>query len=101
MTISTYAFLKEGLESAKGQTQIAKAKELLGVADDLGTSLAKLAIAWCLTNPHVSTVILGASRASQLTENLEALDVVPQLTPDVLERIETIVANKPELPTQF
>jgi voltage-dependent potassium channel beta subunit len=101
MTISTYAFLKEGLESAKGQTQIAKAKELQGVADDLGTSLAKLAIAWCLTNPHVSTVILGASRGSQLTENLQALDVVPQLTPDVLERIETIVANKPELPTQF
>jgi len=101
MTIPTYAFLKESLESAKGRAQVATAKELQGVADNLGTSLAKLAIAWCLTNPNVSTVILGASRASQLTENLGALDVVPQLTADVLERIETIVANKPELPAQF
>jgi len=101
MAIPTYAFLKERMQSAEGRAQVAKTKELQTVADDLGISLARLAIAWCLTNPNVSTVILGASRASQLTENLGALDVVPQLTGDVLERIEGIVANKPELPTQF
>ena len=58
--------------------------------------MAQLAIAWCLTNPNVSTVITGASRAGQVVENMKAIDVVERLTPEVLERIESIVANKPE-----
>jgi voltage-dependent potassium channel beta subunit len=73
-------------------------KALKTVADELGTSLPKLAIAWCLRNPHVSTVILGASKVTQLEETLGALDVVPQLTGEVVNRMEEIVGTKPVLP---
>jgi len=55
-----------------------------------------MAIAWCLKNPHVSSVITGASRPGQVVENMAALAVVPKLTPDVMARIEVILANKPE-----
>ncbi|CAG0936199.1 hypothetical protein TFLX_05065 [Thermoflexales bacterium] len=55
----------------------------------------------CLKNPHVSTVITGASKVSQVTENMKALDVAPQLTAEVLERIEQILNNKPELVGDF
>jgi aryl-alcohol dehydrogenase-like predicted oxidoreductase len=57
--------------------------------------MAQLALAWCLLNKDVSTVITGASRVSQVTENIKALDLVPKLTPDVVERIESILNNKP------
>jgi aryl-alcohol dehydrogenase-like predicted oxidoreductase len=65
------------------------------LADELGVSLAKLSIAWCLRNPHVSSVILGASRPEQLRENLGALEVVKNITPEVQEKIETVLGNKP------
>jgi voltage-dependent potassium channel beta subunit len=69
------------------------------IADDLGCSLAQLAIAWCARNPNVSTVILGASRVEQLRENLGALDVLSKLTDDVLDRIdETMGYEPPESP---
>ena len=67
--------------------------QLGGVAKDLGCTTAQLAIAWCARNPRVSTVITGASRVSQVEENLKAADIVPKLTPAVLERIEGIVAG--------
>ena len=51
-----------------------------------------MSIAWCVRNPHVSTVITGASRVEQVHENLAALDVVPKLTDDVMARIATVVA---------
>jgi aryl-alcohol dehydrogenase-like predicted oxidoreductase len=60
--------------------------------------MASLAIAWCAYNTNVSTVILGATRADQLTENLEALDVLPLLNTEVMERIENVLQNKPVLP---
>jgi voltage-dependent potassium channel beta subunit len=75
--------------------KIAKVKALASVAADLGISQAVLAIAWCLKNPHVSTVILGASKESQLTETLTASEAAEKLTPDVLEKIEHILQNKP------
>lgn len=75
--------------------KIAKVKALAAVAADLGISQAVLAIAWCLKNPHVSTVILGASKESQLTETLTASEAAEKLTPDVLEKIEHILQNKP------
>ena len=65
---------------------------LAAVADELGCTLAQLSIAWCVKNPHVSTVITGASRVEQVHENLSALDVVPLLTDDVMARIHGIVA---------
>ena len=67
-----------------------KLGNLSAVACELGTSLPRLAIAWCLKNPHVSTVILGASRLEQLQENLGALALVDQLTTGVLDRLEKI-----------
>jgi len=75
-------------------------RELSKVADELGISMACLAIAWCLKNLNVSTVILGASRIEQLNENLQAMDVVHQLTDDIMEKIEEILDNKPE-PMEF
>lgn len=84
--------------STLGEEKLEKAKNLQTLADELGVSLAKLSLAWCLTNPHVSTVILGASKTEQLKENLTALEVVPLLTPEVLGRIEDIMQTKPQLP---
>jgi voltage-dependent potassium channel beta subunit len=72
------------------QQNIEKVKKLQVVADDLGVSMAKLSIAWCLKNPNVSTVITGASRVEQVIENMKSLDVLPLLTPDVMARIAEI-----------
>ena len=72
---------------------------LLGdLAGDLGTTLPKLALAWCLKNPDVSTVLLGATQVHQLEENLGAPAVVPLLTEDVMARIEEILDNAPARP---
>ena len=73
-------------------TGIAKVKKLVPIAQELGCTLAQMSLAWCLKNPHVSTVITGASRPAQVVENLKALAVVPKLTPDVIERIEQATA---------
>ncbi len=77
------------------QSKIEKTKKLAQLAVELGTSTAQLSIAWVIKNPHVSTAILGASKKEQLIENLKALDVVPLLTPEVMDKIETILNNKP------
>ena len=74
-----------------------KVKSLKSLAEECETTLPLLSIAWCLKNPHVSTVILGASRLSQLQENLGALDVVPRLTQERMDRIDQIFP-KPILP---
>ncbi len=71
--------------------QIAKVEQLRPIAAELDCSLAQLAIAWCAANPQVSTVITGASRASQVVENFAAIDVLPKLTSDVMERIAAVV----------
>ena len=101
MALPDYAWLRERLESEEGRDQVTKAQELGRVADELGVSMSKLAIAWCARNPNVSTIILGASKPSQLEETLTALDVVPQLEGAAEERIEAILGNAPELPQQF
>ena len=70
--------------------------KLEGVAKELGCTLAQLAIAWCARNPNVSTVITGASRVSQVEENLRAAEFIPKLTSAVLERIDAITAGHAE-----
>ncbi len=75
------------------EDRIQKAKALKEVADDLDCSLAQLAIAWCLSNPQVSTVITGASRISQLKDNLSSVDVLDKLNRDVLLRIKNILGD--------
>lgn len=78
------------LNDPAAKAKIAAVPQLAAIADALGTSLPKLAIAWCLKNPHVSSVILGASRVEQLQENLSALAVVDQLTPEVMHQLDAI-----------
>ena len=70
-------------------------RALQPVADELGGSMAQLALAWCVKNPNVTTVITGASRAEQVKENMKALDIVPKLTDEVMARIDGILKNKP------
>lgn len=92
----------EGLEWLKDRTLAAdrmeKANALQQLANGLNVSLAKLSIAWCLKNPNVSTVILGASKVPQLQENLQVLEVLPLLTDEVVSKIEDIVKTKPVVP---
>ena len=78
--------------------KLKKVKKLSELAAKLGVSTAALSIAWCIKNPHVTTVILGATKKQQLLDNLKAIDVVDKLTPEVLEKIEKIMQTKPELP---
>jgi aryl-alcohol dehydrogenase-like predicted oxidoreductase len=68
------------------------------LAADLDMSLPVLGLAWCLKNPNVSTVILGASKEYQLTENLKSLDAKEKLSAEVMEEIELILSNKPVHP---
>lgn len=93
--LSGYEWLRPRFEGDEPQRRIAKVRQLAPIAEELGCSLAQLAIAWCLTNPNVSTVITGASRPEQVSENMKAMDVVGKLSPEVLDRIEKIVDNKP------
>jgi voltage-dependent potassium channel beta subunit len=97
-TLEGYEWLKRGFESDEARERIEKVRRLAPIAKDLDCTLAQLAIAWCLTNPHVSTVITGASRPEQVVENMQAMGVVERLTPDVLERIEEVLQNKPKPP---
>jgi voltage-dependent potassium channel beta subunit len=77
--------------------KLKKVKKLGDLADKIGVSLASLAIAWTIKNPHVTTAILGATKKEQLLDNLTALESVKKLTPDVAEKIEKILQNKPVL----
>lgn len=92
----------EGMEWLKERNltpaHLDKVRALGALANALGVSLPKLAVAWCLQNRQVSTAILGASRREQLEETLDALQVVPLLTTEVNDRIEDILANKPVPP---
>ncbi len=80
------------------EERIKKVKKLSDLASKLDTTTAALSIAWCISNPNVSTAILGATKKQQLLENLKALEVTVRLTPDVLEKIEAIVKTKPAAP---
>ncbi|HUM47938.1 MAG TPA: aldo/keto reductase, partial [Chitinophagales bacterium] len=93
LSMAGMEWLKE--QKLNDQTALDKVRKLKKIADELNVSLAKFAIAWCLKNPNVSTVLLGASKVEQLTENLAAVEVVPQLTEEVMSRIEGILQNQP------
>jgi voltage-dependent potassium channel beta subunit len=91
--LNGYQWLKPSLTDPE---RIGKVRKLAPIAADLGISLAHLSLAWCLKNPHVSTVITGASRVEQVRENMKALEAVEKLTPEVMSRIEDVLGNKPE-----
>ncbi len=96
-----YEWLRERLVGPAAEASIAKVRALAPLAEELKCSLAQLAIAWCLANPHVSSVITGASRPSQVTENMAALDLSARLTPEVMARIDEILGNRPDAPTDW
>lgn len=94
LAIQGFDWLKERwVQEAK----IEKVKKLALLAQEMGVSLAELAIAWTIKNPNVTTAILGATKKQQLEENLKALQVLPLLTPEIMEKIEQILQNKPIL----
>ena len=88
--LESYAFLRDGLTDPAKNALVGK---LEAVAKELGCTLAQLALAWCVRNPRVSTVITGATRVEQISENMKALDVVAKLTPEVMARIDGIVGS--------
>ena len=96
-----YEWLRDRLVSEEGRQRIEQARQLGEIAKEAGMSLTHMALLWCLRTPHVSTVILGASRVSQLEDNLAALEARDKLTSDVVEAIEGVMQNKPELPQVF
>lgn len=94
LNVPGYEWLKEMLMSDEGQARLAKVKELAVIAEELNTTMPKLALAWCAKNPNVSTVITGASKVSQVEENFKSLELMPQLTDDVMDKIEAVLDNK-------
>ena len=96
ITTKGYEWLRERFEGDEAKAQLEAVRKLAAVAEGLGCTTAQLALAWCLKNPDVSTVITGASKAEQVTQNMEALGVVDKLTDEVMARIETVLGNKPK-----
>ena len=96
LTQKGYEWLHRVLEQRRDEGVIDKVRALTAFAhDELSCSMTQLALAWCLKNPHVSTVLLGATKPAQLTENLGALDVARKMTPEQLAAVEAILGNKP------
>jgi voltage-dependent potassium channel beta subunit len=90
-SLEGYEWLRKHMvESDRGQERMKTVAKLAPIAQELGTSLSKLAIAWCLLNQNVSTVILGASRIEQLEENLKAVEVAPLLTEEVQTELSAV-----------
>jgi len=94
-TLPGYEFLHKRFVDDEATRRIEKVKKLQPIAQLLGCSLAQLAIAWTIKNPHVSTTILGATKVSQLKENLGALEVAARITPSEMEQIEAVLQNRP------
>ena len=101
LALPGYEWLRDLWVSEDGQQKLEKVRQLTALAKDIGISITHLSLAWCLKNPNVSTVILGASRLVQLEDNLKSLDAIEKLTPKVMKSIETIVANKPAVAERF
>ncbi len=101
LSLQNYGWLKNRLLSEEGKEKIEKVRKLELIAKELGITLPKLAISWCLKNPNVSSVITGASKPEQVKQNMQALDAVDKITPDIMEKIEEILKNKPKPEIDF
>ncbi|HWJ73081.1 MAG TPA: aldo/keto reductase [Kaistia sp.] len=101
LNLPGYEWLKEIWESEDGRKKLATVDKLSALARELGIPLTHLSLLWCLANPHVSTVILGASKLSQLDDNLASLESRDKVTPDVMAKIDEIVGNKPKGPQRY
>lgn len=97
LTQEGYEFLVKKLEGWKADGTLDKVKQLETFAkEELDCSLSQLALAWCVKNPNVTTVLLGATRVEQVEENLKAINVAENLKEEHMARIEEILGNKPE-----
>ncbi|XP_060690144.1 voltage-gated potassium channel subunit beta-1a isoform X1 [Hemiscyllium ocellatum] len=94
-SLKCYQWLKDKIISEEGRRQQAKLKDLTPIVERLSCTLPQLAIAWCLRNEGVSSVLLGASNTEQLTENLGAIQVLSKLTSQIVNEIDSILGNKP------
>ena len=101
ISLDGYEWLREEFESEESHIRLEKVGRLMPIADELGCTLAQMALAWTLKNPHISTTITGASRVEQVVENMKAIDFVDKLTPEVMARIDEILANTPASPQDF
>ncbi|HET7307882.1 MAG TPA: aldo/keto reductase [Gammaproteobacteria bacterium] len=90
LNLASFSWLKESVLGPDADARVAAVQKLAGIADRLGVSMTQLAIAWCLANPNVSTVILGASRLEQLKENLGAINVT--IDNETLKEIESAIS---------
>lgn len=97
LSLADYGWLRDELLGEEGETHLETVRKLGTVADDLGVPLSQLALAWCLKNPNISTVITGASRESQVKSNMGAMDVLPKLTEEVMEKIGSILEAGPQV----
>ncbi|XP_037629886.1 voltage-gated potassium channel subunit beta-2-like [Sebastes umbrosus] len=94
-SLKGYQWMKDKVLSEEGHRQQVKLKELQAVAARLGCTLPQLAIAWCLRNGGVNSVLLGASRTDQLMENIRAIQVLPKLSLSVVSEVDNLLGNKP------
>lgn len=101
ISLEGYGWLKSRFQGEDFERKIAIIAELAKLADELGLTMPRLALGWVLKNPHVTTAILGASKVSQLEENLKTIDDLPKFTGEVMERIEAIAGSKPDPEEQF
>ncbi len=101
ISLEGYEWLRKMFESPEAQVRLEKVRQMTAIAEDLGCTMAQLALAWCLKNKNVSTVITGASKESQVVQNMAALDHVDKLTDEVMAQLEEILANKPEPEPDF
>ena len=95
ISLEGYEWLKPRYEDEEAKRKLGIVRQLGDLAGELDTNLPRLGIAWCLKNPHVSTAILGASKVAQLENNLQALELLPKLTAEVLDRIDAALGNRP------
>jgi len=101
VSLAGYDWLKKMFQGDEFERKLKVVGDLAKLADELGISMPRLGVAWCLSNPRISTTILGASKVSQLEENLQAIEDYKKLTLDVLARIDEIAGTKPEAEPVF
>ena len=96
VSLKGYKWLRSRFVGPEAEVQLEKVGRLSPIAEELEVSMPVLALAWCLKNPYVSSVITGASKPEQVRENMKALKAVPLLTEDIMARIEEILGNRPQ-----
>ncbi|MGN8226128.1 potassium channel beta subunit family protein [Gracilimonas sp. BCB1] len=97
LDLDKYSWLrKKLLESENGKAKLRKVEKLAKVSDEIGVPMPQLALAWCLNNENVSTVITGASTVEQVEQNMKTMEILDKVDEEAMERIEEILDNKPK-----